>query len=164
MLTGQSIAIVGAGLIGCEVASAARDLGLATAGTGLTCDATGQVQSQVDGVFAVGDIAGWPDPATGGHHRREHWTSARTQAAAVAARICGQPPAPPRPDYAWTHQFGLLIQILGRPELADTTVQLEEKVLGYYAQDHIVGALILGAPRRKAHYNRLITAAGQHGQ
>ena len=87
--------------------------------------------------------------------------SARTQAAAVAARICGQPLAPPRPDYAWTDQFGLLIQILGRPELADATVQLEEKVLGYYAQDHIVGALILGAPRRKAHYNQLIAAAGR---
>ena len=95
---------------------------------------------------------------TGGHRRQEHWTSARAQAAAVAAVIAGQPSAPPKPDYAWTDQFGLLIQILGRPEVADTTVHLEEKVLGYFARDRIVGALIFGAPRRKGHYTRLIAA------
>jgi NADPH-dependent 2,4-dienoyl-CoA reductase/sulfur reductase-like enzyme len=238
MLAGSSIAIIGAGLIGCEVASAGRDLGLdvtvvealpapmaralggragalfagllrdrgvgllagaqvhaidaddrraqvtlgdgtvITADTvlvavgsvlntgwleplagpaGLICDATGQVAGQ-HGLYAVGDIASWPDPVTGGHRRQEHWMSARTQAAAVAALIAGRPPAPPKPDYAWTDQFGLLIQILGRPELADTTVQLEEKVLGYFAQDRIVGALVFGAPRRKGPYNRLIAA------
>jgi NADPH-dependent 2,4-dienoyl-CoA reductase/sulfur reductase-like enzyme len=248
MLAGNSIAIIGAGLIGCEVASARRDLGLKvtmveapptpmaralggragrlfaglprdrgvellagaqvsgidadddgarvtlgdatviTADTvlvaigstlntdwlgplagaqGLVCDATGQVEGH-DGVYAVGDIASWPDPATGGACRLEHWMSARTEAAAVAALICGQPPALPRPDYAWTNRFGLLIQILGRPELADTTILLEHHaeppeaqqgtVLGYFAQDRIVGALIFGAPRRKAVYNRLIAA------
>jgi NADPH-dependent 2,4-dienoyl-CoA reductase/sulfur reductase-like enzyme len=248
MAAGKSIAIIGAGLIGCEVASAGRDLGLEvtvlearpapmaralgvragalfagllrdrgvgllaaaqvaglaadddgaqvtlgdgrviTADTvlvaigsvlntgwlgplagpaGLICDAAGQVAGQ-DGVFAVGDIASWPDPVTGGHRRREHWMSARTQAAAVAARIAGQPPAPPKPDYAWTDQFGLMIQILGRPELSDATVLLESgakapgaprgTVLGYLVRERIVGALIFGAPRRKAFYNRLIAA------
>lgn len=254
MLAGKSLAIIGAGLIGCEVASAGRDLGLAvtvvealpapmagalgvragalfagllrdrevellagaqvagidadddgaqvtlgdgsviTADTvlvaigsvlntgwlgplagpaGLICDRTGQVEGH-QGVYAVGDIASWPDPVAGGHRRREHWMSARTQAAAVAALIGGQPPAPPKPEYAWTDQFGLLIQVLGRPELADTTAVLETSavpetsarapqaprgtVLGYFAQDRIVGALIFGAPRRKAFYNRLIAA------
>jgi Pyridine nucleotide-disulphide oxidoreductase len=54
--------------------------------------------------------------------------------------------------------------ILGRPALADATARLEEKVLGYFAQDHIVGALIVGAPRRKAIYNRLIAAAAPIGE
>lgn len=256
MRPGSSIAIIGAGLIGCEVASAGRDLGvdvtvlealptpmaralggragrlfagllrdggvdlltgvgvqgidadddraevtladgtviaadtvlvaigsvpntgflgamaaLADPG-GLTCDATGQVEGH-DGLFAVGDIASWPDPATGGQHRREHWMSARAQGAAVAAHICGRPPAPPKPDYAWTDQFGLLIQILGRPELADATELLEPgetgadaprcTVLGYFAASRPVGALIFGAPRRKAHYNRLIAEANGRG-
>jgi NADPH-dependent 2,4-dienoyl-CoA reductase/sulfur reductase-like enzyme len=244
MVAGRSIAIIGAGLIGCEVASAGRDLGLKVtvveglpapmasalgiragalfagllrdsgvellagsrvggidahddgaqvimddatvitadtvlvaigstlntgwlgplAGTqGLACDGTGQVEGH-DRVYAVGDIASWPDPVGDGHRRVEHWMTARTQAAAVAALICGHPPAPPKPDYAWTDQFGLMIQILGRPELADTTVPLETPealrgtVLGYFARDRIVGAVIFGAPRRKAHYNRLIAA------
>jgi NADPH-dependent 2,4-dienoyl-CoA reductase/sulfur reductase-like enzyme len=248
MLAGSSIAIIGAGLIGCEVASAGRDLGLdvtvvealpapmtralggragalfagllrdrgvgllagaqvqniaadehraqvtlgdstvITADTvlvaigsvlntgwleplagpaGLICDADGQVAGQ-PGLYAVGDIASWPDPVTGGHRRQEHWMSARTQAAAVAALIAGQPPSPPKPDYAWTDQFGLLIQILGRPEVADTTALLESgpqppeaprgTVLGYFARGRIVGALIVGAPRRKGYYNRLIAA------
>jgi NADPH-dependent 2,4-dienoyl-CoA reductase/sulfur reductase-like enzyme len=246
MLAGKSIAIIGAGLIGCEVASAGRDLGLdvtvvealpqpmaralgvragrlfagllrdrevkllagaqvagidgdddgaqvtlgngsaITADTvlvaigsvlntgwlgplagpaGLICDRAGQVEGH-HGVYAVGDIASWPDPVAGGPRRREHWMSARTQAAAVASHIGGQPPAPPKPEYAWTDQFGLMIQLLGRPELADTTVLLESgaegpeaprgTVLGYFAQDRIVGALIFGAPRRKAFYNRFI--------
>jgi hypothetical protein len=63
----------------------------------------------------------------------------------------------------------MMIQILGRPELADTTVLLETglepgaeaprgTILGYCARDRIVGALIFGAPRRKGIYNRLIAA------
>jgi NADPH-dependent 2,4-dienoyl-CoA reductase/sulfur reductase-like enzyme len=254
MLAGSSIAIIGAGLIGCEVASAGRDLGLdvtvvealpvpmarvlggragalfagllrdrgvrlltgarvrsidgdddratitlgggtviaadtvlvaigsvlntgwlrsmTTGEAGLICDAAGQVAGQ-PGLYAVGDIASWPDPVTGGHRRQEHWMSARTQAAAVAALIAGQPPSPPKPDYAWTDQFGLLIQILGRPELADATALLESAapppeaprgtVLGYFARGRIVGALIFGAPRRKGHYNRLIAVGAPIG-
>jgi NADPH-dependent 2,4-dienoyl-CoA reductase/sulfur reductase-like enzyme len=254
MLAGSSIAIIGAGLIGCEVASAGRDLGLdvtvvealpvpmarvlggragalfagllrdrgvrlltgarvrsidgdddratitlgggtviaadtvlvaigsvlntgwlgsmTTGEVGLICDAAGQVAGQ-PGLYAVGDIASWPDPVTGGHRRQEHWMSARTQAAAVAALIAGRPPSPPKPDYAWTDQFGLLIQILGRPELADATALLESAapppeaprgtVLGYFARGRIVGALIFGAPRRKGHYNRLIAVGAPIG-
>ena len=90
--------------------------------------------------------------------------SARAQAAAVAARICGRPPAPRKPEYAWTDQFGLLIQILGRPERAEVTVPLEEKVLGYIAQDRLIGALLFGVPRRKGHYSRLIAAGAPVGE
>jgi NADPH-dependent 2,4-dienoyl-CoA reductase/sulfur reductase-like enzyme len=121
MLAGRSIAIIGAGLIGCEVASAGRDLGL---------DVT-VVEARptpMAGALAIGSVpnTGWLGPMAG-----------------PAALICG------------------------RPELADTTVPLESgaeasavsaalrgTVLGYFAQDRIVGA-----PRRKAFYNRLIAAA-----
>ena len=92
--------------------------------------------------------------------------------AAVAEELtqlsgAAQEPAPSAPDYAWTNQFGMMIQILGRPELADTTVVLETgtgaprgTVLGYFARDRIVGALMFGAPRRKGFYNRFIAARG----
>ena len=145
-------------------------LGSVAGPAGLICDSTGQVLGH-DGVFAAGDIASWPDQVTGGHDRREHWTRARTQAAAIAARICGRDPEPPTPEYAWTNQFGMMIQILGRPELADATVLLETgaealpgTVLGYLARDRIVGALIFGAPRRKGFYNRLIAAGRPIGE
>jgi hypothetical protein len=52
----------------------------------------------------------------------EHWTSARAQAAAIAADITGAEPAPEEPEYFWTDQFGLKIQIIGRPDRADRTV------------------------------------------
>jgi NADPH-dependent 2,4-dienoyl-CoA reductase/sulfur reductase-like enzyme len=131
---------------------------------GVACDASGAVPG-LHGVFAVGDIAAWPDPVTGDRYRKEHWTSARSQAAAVGAAICGQ--APPRllPEYAWTDQFSLRIQTLGRPELADASIELEPggdgpagTVVGYFAAGCLVGALLFGAPRRLSHYNRLIAA------
>jgi 3-phenylpropionate/trans-cinnamate dioxygenase ferredoxin reductase subunit len=117
-------------------------------------------------LFAIGDIASRPDPVTGRHFRREHWTRARLQAGEVAATICGQAPPQPLPEYAWTDQFSLRIQTLGRPELADATIEVESRagdglagtVLGYFADGHLIGALLFGAPRRAGHYNKLISA------
>jgi 3-phenylpropionate/trans-cinnamate dioxygenase ferredoxin reductase subunit len=130
---------------------------------GVACDAGGAVPGH-EGLFAIGDIASWPDPVTGGHHRKEHWTRARSQATEVAATICGQAPPQPLPEYAWTDQFSLRIQTLGRPELAENTIEVESRtgdgpagtVLGYFADGHLVGALLFGVPRRVGHYNKLI--------
>ena len=62
---------------------------------GLACGPTGRVDG-LPGVWAVGDVAAWPDPAHGDRHRHEHWTSAGDQAATVARDILGEPPPPPR--------------------------------------------------------------------
>ena len=75
---------------------------------------------RVAGVWAVGDVAAWTDPSRGDRHRHEHWTSAGDQAATVARDILGEPPPPARVPYFWSDQFGLKIQLFGRPEHADT--------------------------------------------
>ena len=84
---------------------------------------TGRVDG-LPGVWAVGDVAAWPDPTHGDRHRHEHWTSAGDQAATVARDILGERPPPPRVPYFWSDQFGLKIQLLGRPEHADTLLPL----------------------------------------
>ena len=84
---------------------------------------TGRVEG-LPGVWAVGDVAAWTDPAHGDRHRHEHWTSAGDQAATVARDILGEPPPPARVPYFWSDQFGLKIQLFGRPEHADTLLPL----------------------------------------
>jgi NADPH-dependent 2,4-dienoyl-CoA reductase/sulfur reductase-like enzyme len=44
-----------------------------------------------------------------------HWTAAALGGAAAARRILGLPAVPPQPDYAWSDQFGLRLQVVGTP-------------------------------------------------
>ncbi|NMH99605.1 NAD(P)/FAD-dependent oxidoreductase [Pseudonocardia acidicola] len=132
---------------------------------GLVCDASGRVRG-LDGVWAVGDVAAWDDLEHGRPHRTEHWTNASDQAAVVAHTIAGvEPPAPTVP-YFWSDQFGLKIQLIGRPELADSTLPLHGEgldggavrgtVAGYLAGDTLVAVAGFGAARLIARYRPLV--------
>ncbi|WP_231973971.1 NAD(P)/FAD-dependent oxidoreductase [Pseudonocardia sp. HH130630-07] len=90
---------------------------------GIPCDEHGRVDG-LPGVWAVGDAAAWTDPADGRRTRYEHWTSATEQAAAVAADISGTEPPRPAVPFFWSDQFGLKIQLIGRPERADELLAL----------------------------------------
>jgi NADPH-dependent 2,4-dienoyl-CoA reductase/sulfur reductase-like enzyme len=134
---------------------------------GLTCGPTGRVHG-LDGVWAVGDVANWDDPATGRTHRHEHWTSAGDQAAVVARDVLGAPAPPAAVPYCWSDQFGLKIQILGRPELGDEVVPLHGAGLdsgpvrgtvgAYVAGDRVVAVAGFGAARLVARYRPLVAA------
>jgi NADPH-dependent 2,4-dienoyl-CoA reductase/sulfur reductase-like enzyme len=134
---------------------------------GLRCSPTGRVLG-LDATWAVGDVALWQDPRLGTHHRHEHWTSAGDQAAVVARDILGADPPPPAVPYFWSDQFGLKIQLIGRPEGGDTVLQLHGEgmdggdirgtVAGYLAGDQLVAVAGFGAARRVARYRALISA------
>lgn len=75
-----------------------------------------------EGVYAIGDVARWYDPAGGVTRRVEHWTNAVEQANLVAHQIL-------RPDqsrhyasvpYFWSDQYGVKIQMVGRVAPGDT--------------------------------------------
>lgn len=87
-------------------------------GDSVRCDATGA--TALPGVYAAGDVAAWLDPRTGRHVRHEHWTRAREQAKAVAARILGTEPPAFGPAYFWSDQYGRRVQALGDTAAADT--------------------------------------------
>jgi 3-phenylpropionate/trans-cinnamate dioxygenase ferredoxin reductase subunit len=141
-------------------------LGLDTS-RGLACGPTGRVHG-LEGVWAVGDVASWDDPATGGRYRHEHWTSAGDQATIAARDVLGAPPPQATVPYCWSDQFGLKIQILGRPELGDEVVQLHGAgldsgpvrgtVAAYVAGDQVVAVAGFGAARLMARYRPLVAA------
>ncbi len=128
---------------------------------GVACGPTGRVHG-APGVWAVGDVAAWDDPANGDRHRTEHWTSATDQAAAVARDILGASPPPVAVPYFWSDQFGLKIQLFGRPELADSVTALhgdgltggavKGTVAAYLAGDRLVAVAGFGAARLMARY------------
>ncbi|MEV0494700.1 NAD(P)/FAD-dependent oxidoreductase [Streptomyces atratus] len=132
---------------------------------GVPCDARGRVEG-LPGVWAVGDVAAWRDPARGGLHRSEHWTNAADQAAAVARDIVGAEAPTPSTPYFWSDQFGLKIQLVGRPELADTVMPLngdgldggpvKGTVAAYFGGTRLVGVVGFGAARLIARYRGLV--------
>lgn len=129
------------------------------ASRGLLCGPSGRVDG-LDGVWAVGDVASWDG------HRSEHWTNAGDQAAVVARDIVGEDAPPPTVPYFWSDQFGLKIQLIGRPDDADDVIALHGTgldggpirgtVAGYLAGDRLVAVAGFGAARLIARYRALV--------
>lgn len=78
---------------------------------GVVCDGHGR--TSMPGVWAAGDVARWPNAATGTHTRHEQWQSAREQARLVAADITGQGTVWNAVPYFWSEMFGTRIQSCG---------------------------------------------------
>lgn len=117
---------------------------------GIACGPSGRAHG-LPGVWAVGDVARW------GGHRTEHWTSAGDQAAAVAHDILGADAPPATVPYFWSDQFGLKIQLIGRPEGAAEVLPLlgeglgggpvRGTVAGYLSGGRLVAVAGFGAAR-----------------
>jgi NADPH-dependent 2,4-dienoyl-CoA reductase/sulfur reductase-like enzyme len=132
---------------------------------GISCDAQGRVLG-LEGVWAVGDASAWDYPEKGGRHRHEHWTSTTDQAAIVARAIMGAEAPPPAIPYLWSDQFGLKIQMIGRPDLADAILPLngdglsggtiKGTVVGYVRGDRLVAVAGFHAARYIARYRALV--------
>jgi NADPH-dependent 2,4-dienoyl-CoA reductase/sulfur reductase-like enzyme len=88
-------------------------------GGGVPVDAAGR--SPLPDVFAAGDAALSLDPASGRHHRTEHWEAAAWQGAAVAKAMLGEDPGAAPLASFWSDQFGLRVQCVGDPRGADGT-------------------------------------------
>jgi NADPH-dependent 2,4-dienoyl-CoA reductase/sulfur reductase-like enzyme len=135
--------------------------------TGIECDERGRARA-IANAYAVGDVAAWPDPHGDEVVRVEHWTSARNQAAAVAADIAGVrsgPAAVPavEPEYFWTDQFGLKIQLVGNPARADRTVlvrapdgAVKRSVVLYLRGDVLVAGCLFSSARLLAPLTELV--------
>jgi 3-phenylpropionate/trans-cinnamate dioxygenase ferredoxin reductase subunit len=126
---------------------------------GVSCDNSGRALGMRN-VYAVGDVAAWPDPLFGDRVRIEHWTNATDQAKIVAHSIVG--PSSPRParglPYFWSDQYGTRLQVLGRPDRAENVRILDREtngrplLYGYYRTTTLVAVASFGSPRLLAKY------------
>ncbi|MEX5295997.1 FAD-dependent oxidoreductase [Kocuria sp. CPCC 205268] len=132
-------------------------------GNGVLCDATGA--TSIPGVVAVGDCAAWWDPATGRHHRVEHWTGAAQRPAVAVGALLGADPAtlpPVKPPYFWSDQYGTRLQFVGDASRADRVAYEhggpgQESLLAvYYAGDHPVAVLAWNQTRLFCRWRKTI--------
>jgi NADPH-dependent 2,4-dienoyl-CoA reductase/sulfur reductase-like enzyme len=129
---------------------------------GVVCDETLRAidvdGGPVEGVYAAGDVARWPNRRFDEEMRVEHWTNAAEQGAQAAENMlavaAGEPGVPYEPvPFVWSDQGALRIQLLGRPGPDDDVEVVagsvdDAKFLALYSRDgRLRGALGVNAPR-----------------
>ena len=93
----------------------AREAGLAMAtedeGGGIMVDA--RLESSAPGVFAVGDVASYPNAHVGRRIRVEHWVHAERQGQHVARVLMGEAGPYADPPFFWSAHFDTGLRYLG---------------------------------------------------
>lgn len=123
---------------------------------GVVCDSSSAALGW-DDIVVAGDVARWPHPLADGELLRvEHWSNAVEQGIAAAITLLAGPgrgPAyAPVPSF-WSDQFGVRIQSLGLPHLADRSEivagSLKDRrfVMLFGKEQRVVGAVAFGDPR-----------------
>jgi 3-phenylpropionate/trans-cinnamate dioxygenase ferredoxin reductase subunit len=131
-------------------------------GNGVLCDSQGRTSAP--GVWALGDVAAWPD-SDGTHLRAEHWTRTREQAKTVARSIMdlGHGPSRAGAPYFWSDQFGLKIQALGTTEPQLEVVVIHDDgqrfLCAYVNRGRVVGVVGCGMAGRIAKAGALLSQA-----
>ena len=88
----------------------ARQAGLAVE-QGIVVDT--YLETSAKGVFAIGDVARWPDPRGGGNVRIEHWVLAQRQGQAVARTIARERAPFKDVPFFWSQHYDLAINYVG---------------------------------------------------
>lgn len=116
-------------------------------------------------VWAAGDVARAYDPVLQRHVGGDHWESAGRQGADAALGMLGRAPRAPMPSSFWSDQYGVRLQCVGRPALADRVVvrgdpDARDVAADFLRDGRLVGGLLVGRPRALAELRRRLAAAG----
>lgn len=123
---------------------------------GVVCDSSGRTSRSR--VWAVGDVARWPNVSTRLHVRVEQWQAALDQAQVVAANLCGESVEWEAVPYFWSDQYNHKIQFAGHA--GDHDVVLSESAIAYGDEDHVTGLLAIDNPRLLARGRKVIAQRG----
>ena len=139
------LAIVGIGVM--PNVELANDAG-AEVDDGIVVDE--RFRTSLSDVYAVGDVARYPDPTSGRLRRIEHWSNANAQGGHLGRQLAGARAAYDELPVFFTQLFDKKFQVLGDVEPATECVLrgsvAEGRVLGFHLTDEkrLVGAVVHG--------------------
>src|SRR5216110_910261 len=102
---------------------------------------TEYLETEEKGIYAVGDLAFYPDRLMGGMRRQTHWDNAREQGLVAGANMTGKKRIRyEQVPYFWTEMFDLRIDFVGDFTLPPARVDLE----GAYAKKKFIARYFQG--------------------
>jgi NAD(P)H-nitrite reductase large subunit len=106
---------------------------------------TEYLETEEKGIYAVGDLAFYPDRIMGGVRRQTHWENARNQGLVAGANMTGKKRIRyEQVPYFWTQIFDLRMDFVGDFSVLPTRVQLD----GAYAKKKFTMRYYLGEKLR----------------
>lgn len=124
------------------------------------------LETNQEGIFAAGDIAEFPDPATGRIRTQGNWTNAVLQGKRAGQNLTGKREAYRAVSAYSITNLGFQITALGECDPHLETIVRVEPLRNEYArlfllEDRIVGAALLNRFADKPHLARLIESRGR---
>ena len=117
---------------------------------------TEYLETEEKGIYAVGDLAFYPDRIMGGMRRQTHWENAREQGLVAGANITGKKRIRyEQVPYFWTEMFDLRMNFIGDFSLQPTRVELrgtyakKKFTVRHYQGDRLRAVLLCDAPPRE---------------
>ena len=107
------------------------------------------LQTSDRNIYAVGDIARWPDKYSGEKICVEHWVVAQRQGQTAARNILGQKVPFDVIPFFWTSQFGVTVNYVGHASTwdridIDGSVAARDCTLRYVKNDRLVAVATIG--------------------
>jgi NADPH-dependent 2,4-dienoyl-CoA reductase/sulfur reductase-like enzyme len=110
---------------------------------------TEYLETEEKGIFAVGDLAFYPDRIMGGVRRQTHWENARGQGLIAGANMTGKKRIRyEQIPYFWTEMFDIRLHFVGDFSMQPTRVDLrgtyaKRKFVAHYYQGDKLRAILL---------------------
>ena len=116
---------------------------------------TEYLETEEKGIYAVGDLAFYPDRIMGGVRRQTHWENARSQGLVAGANMTGKKRIRyEQVPYFWTEMFDLRIDFVGDFSVLPTRVDVQgtytkkKFTARYYQGDKLRAILLCQQPPR----------------
>jgi NADPH-dependent 2,4-dienoyl-CoA reductase/sulfur reductase-like enzyme len=117
---------------------------------------TEYLETEEKGIFAVGDLAFYPDRIMGGVRRQTHWENAREQGLVAGANMTGKKRIRyEQVPYFWTEMFDLQLHFVGDFSMQPTRVDLRgtyakrKFIARYYQGDKLRAVLLCNQTERE---------------